>query len=109
MAITGEDSEPFARIVVKRPIDPSRGHFGGMQIVLGGGSIRTSSSAFSSNLADPLVSMKRATILGGGLNWYPINGVGVLVDYSHTAFDAYGGGPARRAEDTVYGRFEMHL
>ena len=109
VAVTGEDSEPFARIVVKRPIDPRRGHFGGMQLVAGGGSIATSSAAFSANLADPRLSMQRARILGGGINWYPINGVGVLVDYSHTAFDAYGNAIARGAEDTIYGRFEMHL
>ena len=108
VAITGEDAEPFARIHVKRPWDPTRGHFGGVQLVAGGGVLGVSDDAFRARLATPL-SVRREKVLGAGVNWYLIDGAGLLLDYSHTEFDAYAGGPARPAEDAIHGRVEFHM
>jgi hypothetical protein len=38
-----------------------------------------SDEAFSAKLATA-TSMQEADILGAGINWYPINGFGLLVD-----------------------------
>jgi phosphate-selective porin OprO/OprP len=108
VALTGEDAGPFSRILVKRPWDPARGHFGGVQLVAGGGYVHVSDDAFRAKLATA-TSMQEADILGAGINWYPINGFGLLVDYSYTAFHSYGGTPARPDENTIYGRAEFHM
>jgi hypothetical protein len=79
-----------------------------VQLVAGGGTVHVSSEAFTDNLATPS-SMREADILGAGLNWYPINGFGVLVDYSYTTFHVYGNGPGRSNENTIYGRCEFHM
>ena len=107
-AVTGEDAGPFSRIVVKRPWDPGRGHFGGVQLVAGGGRVHVSDEAFDASLATS-TSMQDASILGAGINWYPINGFGLLVDYSNTVFEANGTAPARPVERTIYGRAEFHM
>jgi nicotinamidase-related amidase len=42
------------------------------------------SDAFD-ELADPNVAMSTASILGAGLNWYPVEGIGPIADDSHTS------------------------
>jgi phosphate-selective porin OprO/OprP len=108
VALTGESAGPFSRIVVKRPWAPSRGYFGGVQLVAGGGYVHVSDDAFNAKLAAP-GSMQEADILGAGINYYPINGFGLLVDYSYTTFHAYGTAPIRPNENTIYARAELHM
>ncbi len=108
VALSGEDAQPFARIVVRRPWDPGRGHFGGVQLVAGGGQLFVSREAFTNRLAS-VTSMDRANIFGAGVNWCPIDGFGVLLDYSLSTFAAYGAAPTRPDESTLYGRCEFHM
>ena len=67
-----------------------------------------SRQAFTHELASA-PSMDRANVFGAGVNWYPINGFGVLLDYSLSTFSAYGAAPTRPAESTIYGRCEFHM
>ena len=108
MALTGETIEPFARMPVSRPIDPAKGWFGAAQLVLGVGRTQIGASAFPA-LADPMASMRRSTLFGGGLNWYPTRGVGLLVDYSHVLFDPAAGAAPRGDENAINARLEMVL
>ena len=109
IALTGEHPSPFGRIAVIRPIDLARGDYGGVQLVMGGGEVRVGSAAFTAGLANPATSMQRADVLGGGVNWYPVNGLGVLVDVSRTSFTAFAGSASRPGEITIYGRLELSL
>ena len=109
VALTGEHPSPFGRIAVAHPIDLARGQYGGVQLVAGGGEVRVDSSAFTAALANPATSMQRADVIGGGVNWYPTNGFGLLVDISRTTFQAFAGNPDRPPETTIYARLEMSL
>ncbi len=109
VALTGERASPFGRIVVAHPIDLARGQYGGFQVVAGGGEVRVGNAAFTAGLANPATSMQRADVIGGGVNWYPTNGLGLLVDVSRTTFTAFAGAAARPAEATIYARLELSL
>lgn len=109
VALTGEHPSPFGRIAVAHPIDLARGQYGGVQLVAGGGEVRVGSSAFTAALANPATSMQRADVLGGGVNWYPTNGLGLLVDVSRTTFTAFAGSPVRPTETAIYARLELSL
>ena len=109
LALTGEDAAPFARISVRRPWNPRLGHFGGVQLVVGGGYVHVSDAAFNPGLAVAAVAMQQATIVGAGINWYLIDRVGILLDYSHATFQSFGGAPMRPAEDSLYSRLEFHM
>ena len=108
VSLTGERTRPFSRIEVRHPLDLPGGYFGGLQLVAGGGVTRISASAFPT-LADPAVAMRRARVVGAGVNWYPTTGLGLLVDVSHTSFDAFGTSPFRADETAINTRFEMVL
>ena len=109
VALTGEHPSPFGRITVAHPIDLARGQYGGVQLVLGGGEVRVDGSAFTAGLANPATSMQRADVIGGGVNWYPTTGLGLLVDVSRTTFTAFGENAARPTETTIYARLELSL
>ena len=53
--------------------------------------------------------MQQATIVGAGINWYLIDRVGILLDYSHATFQSFAGAPMRPAEDSLYSRLEFHM
>jgi phosphate-selective porin OprO/OprP len=109
VALTGEDAAPFARVSVRRPWNPRLGHLGGVQLVVGGGYVHISDAAFNPGLAVPAVAMQQATFVGAGVNWYLIDRVGILLDYSHGTFHPLGAAPKRPAEDSLYSRLEFHL
>jgi hypothetical protein len=48
-------------------------------------------------------------VYGLGLNWFPLSGVAVLINYAHQIFAAAGGAPARRNEDAQTIRVQIVL
>lgn len=108
LVLTGERASPLHFIVPRRPLDVARGQIGTVLLTGGVGSIHVSSSAFAL-AADPNVAVQRATVFGGGLNWYPFAGIAVLADYGYMRFDPFAAAPSRPSEHTVIVRFEMAL
>lgn len=108
LVLTGEQAAPLRFIVPKRPLDLARGQIGTVLLTGGVGSIHVSSSAFD-QAADPNVAMQRATVIGGGVNWYPFAGIAILADYGYMRFTPFSAAPARLNEHTVIVRFEMAL
>jgi hypothetical protein len=106
VSLTGDVTHAFRRSDVSSPV--GRGGFGSLQLVGGGGWVHVATEAFD-GLADPNVAMPTAFVLGVGLNWYPIEGIGLIADYSHTAFNALTGHPNRAAEDVITAVVELRL
>ena len=48
-------------------------------------------------------------VYGGGVNWYPSRGVGLLVSFGHQIFGAAGGARARPDENTLTTRLQLVL
>lgn len=108
VVLTGERAAPLAFIVPARPLDLRKGHLGTVLLTAGLGSIRIGGDAFAT-AADPMIAMRKATVLGGGLNWYPYAGIAVFADYGFMWFDAAADRLARPFEHTVITRVEMAL
>lgn len=108
LVLTGEQASPLRFIVPERPLDLAKGQIGTVLLTGGVGSIHVSSSAFE-RAADPAVAMQRATVFGGGVNWYPFAGIAMFADYGYMRFASFGGAPTRPSEHTVIVRFEMAL
>jgi hypothetical protein len=70
--------------------------------------VRVGDAAFSA-LANPATAMQQAATYGCGLNWYPVEGVGLLLDFSRTLYTSFGGATARPDETSLLGRLELHL
>lgn len=96
-------------MVPRRPLDLEAGSIGTLLLVLGAGRMRFSDAAFTSGAADPAAAMQVATVIGGGLNWYPVAGVALLTSFGHMTFEGHRGAPARRAENALVCRFQMVL
>ena len=108
VVLTGEDASPLTFIIPKHPLDLSSGHIGTVLVLGGAGEIQVSSTAFHS-AADPATAMQRAKAFGAGVNWYPFSGIAILLQGGHMVFDGFKGAPARPAESSFIGRFEMVL
>lgn len=108
LVLTGEAASPLRFIVPKRPFDLARGQLGTVMITAGVGSIHVSSSAFT-RAADPELAMQRATVIGGGVNWYPFAGIALLADYGYMRFTPFASAPTRPSEHTVIVRFQLAL
>lgn len=108
VVLTGERAAPLAFIIPAHPLDLRKGHIGTVLLTAGLGSIRIGGDAFDT-AADPTTAMRKATVLGGGVKWYPYTGIAVLADYGLMWFDAAGDRPARPSEHTVITRVEMAL
>jgi phosphate-selective porin OprO and OprP len=108
IVLTGENASPLSFIMPKHPFDLAKHQLGTILITGGVGSIRVSDDAFA-GAANPEAAMQRATVCGGGVNWYPFAGIAVLVDYGYMRFTPYGGYPARPTEQTMIARLEMAM
>jgi hypothetical protein len=106
VSLTGDAAHAFRRSDVSTPV--GQGGFGSVQLVAGGGWVHVATDAFDA-LADPNVAMPTAIILGAGLNWYPVEGIGLIADYSHTSFSALAGHPSRTPEDALTIVAELRL
>jgi phosphate-selective porin OprO/OprP len=108
LVLTGENASPLSFILPKHPFDLAKHQIGTILITGGVGSIHVSDDAFAS-AANPEVAMQRATVYGGGANWYPFAGIAVLVDYGYLRFTPFGGYPVRPTEQTMIARLEMAM
>jgi hypothetical protein len=106
VSLTGDAAHAFRRTDVSSPL--GQGGFGALQLVAGGGWLHVGTEAFDA-LADPALAMQTAAVLGVGLHWYPVEGVGLLADFSHTTFQALSGFRARSPEDVLNVVIELRL
>jgi phosphate-selective porin OprO and OprP len=109
VVLTGEEAAPLSYIVPRRPFDLITGGFGTIVLVARAGRLAVSNSAFAAGLALPVSAMQTATVVGFGVNWYPISGFAVLASFGHMWFEAYQGAMARPPEDGLTVRFQMVL
>jgi len=108
IVLTGENAAPLSFIVPAHPFDLSKGHLGTIELVGGVGNLHVGSLAFP-ELANPATAMQEFRVYGGGLNWFPLSGVAILISYGHQIFTAAGGAPNRPNEDTLVVRAQVVL
>jgi phosphate-selective porin OprO/OprP len=100
VVLTGEDAVLLDIVSPRKPLDPSAGQLGAFEVVG-----RFETIAFDRDLfptfADPVMSARSATALGGGLNWVPTDTVRLMIDYEHTRFRAAGDAPRLPAENLL--------
>jgi phosphate-selective porin OprO/OprP len=87
--LTGEKAS-FKSVAPKKPLDPSKGTWGALELVFRYQETKVDASAFPA-FADPAASAERARAWGAGLNWYLAKGFKIVLDYDHTTFK--GGAP----------------
>jgi phosphate-selective porin len=100
VVLTGEDAVLLDIVSPRKPLDVSAGQLGAFEVVGRFETIAFDSELFPT-LADPAVSARSATALGGGLNWVPTDTVRLMIDYEHTRFRAAQEAPRLRAENLL--------
>jgi len=105
LALTGE-AAAYQGIVPRRRFDRSAGGPGAIELVGRANGLAVDPAAFPL-LADPARSMRRATALGAGVNWYLNRNVRLMLSWERTRFTAASGGAARPAEQSVVSRFQV--
>jgi phosphate-selective porin OprO/OprP len=109
--LTGEDAG-FRGVTPTKPFDPwGNGGWGAFELVARTDSLDIDNDAFDLGFASANSSVKRATGVGGGLNWYWNRNIKIMLDYYHTDFlkGQRGGTGNRPAEDVVIGRVQLQL
>jgi phosphate-selective porin OprO/OprP len=108
--LTGEDAG-FRGVTPANPFNPWEGKWGAFQVVARYDSLDIDNDAFKLGFASPNNSVKRATGVGGGVNWYWNRNIKIVLDYYHTDFlkGQRGGTGNRPAEDVVIGRIQLVL
>ncbi|MDP9034289.1 MAG: porin [Myxococcota bacterium] len=97
---------------VQTPFEPSNGRFGAVELAARAGHLDIDSSAFP-NYASPSGSVRGATEVTAGVNWYWSDNAKLVVDWDHTAFQGGARTPAevqqgqREAENIVLLRAQL--
>ena len=104
--LTGEKAA-FSAVNVKKPLDPSKGHWGALQIAARVNGFKADPDSFTLGYADIAKSARKATAWGVGLNWFPTRNFKQTVSYEHTAFDGGASKGDRKADNTLILRTEF--
>ena len=105
--LTG-DKAAYGAVNVKKPLDPSKGQWGALQIAARVNGFKADPASFTGGYADASKSAEKATAWGAALNWFPNKNFKQSVSYEHTTFE--GGAPKggdRKADNTLILRTEF--
>lgn len=106
----GEASYDFMH--VQTPVEPSKGHFGALELAARAGHLDIDPKAFP-NYASPTGSVRGATEVTLGINWYWSDNAKFQVNWDHTEFMGGASTPAevsighREAENIILARAQV--
>jgi phosphate-selective porin OprO/OprP len=98
----------YEGVTPRRPVDFVHRGLGAFELVVRYSELRLDPAAFP-RFADASVSVRSATELVGGLNWYLTDYVRLMFSFEHTEFVAGAALGNRAPEDAVLGRVQLAL
>ena len=98
----------FDGVTPKHPVDFRHANFGAFEIVLRYSELRFDPTAFPL-FADPTTSVSSARELAGGINWYLMDYVKLMISYHRTTFEGGAGMGDREPENAIMGRLQLAL
>ncbi|MGE4170151.1 MAG: OprO/OprP family phosphate-selective porin [Candidatus Margulisiibacteriota bacterium] len=98
--LTGENAS-FKALKIKTPYDPTKGTWGALELVGRINQANFDSAAFDSGFASASTSVKRATAVGVGLNWYLNPALHYSIAYEHTVFEGGSTGSSNRNDEKL--------
>jgi phosphate-selective porin OprO/OprP len=97
---------------VETPVDPSAGHFGALELAARAGHLDIDTDAFP-NYASPKSSVRGATEVTLGANWYWSDNAKFVINWDHTEFQGGASTPSevaighREAENIIFLRAQV--
>ena len=104
---TGEALSDRGAGAPKKPFDPAKNHWGGLQIAARVASLSVDSQAFARAL-QAAGSSQYAKASGVSVTWYNNSNVKHILTYEHTVFDHDANG-TRKAENAIIFRVQVNL
>jgi phosphate-selective porin OprO and OprP len=105
--LTG-DAAGLASVKIKKPFDPAKGHWGGLQLVARVNALDVDQEAFDLGLADLGKSARKARARGVGLNWYLNGNLKEMLSFERTTFTGGAAGKTDRpAENALFFRSQV--
>jgi len=103
----------YSQAKIATPIDLQAGTFGAFELVARASQLRFDKSAFGAKSdttkpIDETASVKHATELAGGLNWYLSRCVRLLFSYNRTSYLGGAASGNRPAENVFFGRAQLN-
>jgi phosphate-selective porin OprO/OprP len=103
----------YSQAKIATPFDLQAGTFGAFEVVGRASQLRFDQSAFGAKTdttkpIDETASVKHATELAGGLNWYFSRCVRFLFSYNHTSYKGGAASGDRPAENVFFGRAQLN-
>jgi phosphate-selective porin OprO and OprP len=84
LVLFGADAS-YDFVHVRTPFEPAAGHFGALELAARAGHVSFDPNAFPT-YASPTASVRGATEVTGGLNWYLSDNGKLVVNWDHTEF-----------------------
>jgi phosphate-selective porin OprO and OprP len=106
--LTGEAAtSSSAGVRPRKPIDPTRGQWGALELVARVSALTVDPDAFARGYADPAKSAQKARAYGVGINWYLNRHVKQVVDFERTTYTGGKAGGDRAAENAFFIRTQV--
>jgi phosphate-selective porin OprO and OprP len=92
---------------IKKPLDPAKGQWGGLQIAARINQFEADADTFTNNFADGARSARKATAWGIGLNWFVNKNIKQVVSFERTTFEGGAVKGVRKAENALLIRSQL--
>ena len=107
LALTG-DKASFTGVKPQKPFDPSKGHWGALELAARVNGIELGRQAVDAGLVDPAKSVRKAFAWGVGLSWSLNRNVKQMLDYERTTFTGgAASGQDREPENAIFMRTQI--
>jgi phosphate-selective porin OprO/OprP len=106
VAITGDDVS-YEGVRPRRPFDPSKGHWGALELAARIHRFQLEKDGLSAELVDPTRSARRISAWGLGLTWSLTRNVKQMGDFDHASFEGGAAAGDRRSENVVFVRTQV--